>query len=567
MSDPRVKDLLEQGDRLFSKRSAFMSLLQEIAYNFYPERADFTVTRVIGDTFAEGLMTSYPLVARRELGNSFSSMLRPTAKEWFKVTIAREDRLDDEGRRWLAFARGVMRRAMYPRQTQFTRATKEADHDFAAFGQAAMTVELNRARDDLLYRCWHLRDVAWCENAEGKIDTVHRKWKPYARDVLKLFPQAAYRPAGSKLKELADKDPYAEVEVRHIVIPTEYYEPPAGKKKPRTPYVSIFCDVLDQDVLEEVGSWNLKYIIPRWQTVSGSQYAYSPATVAALPEARLLQAVTLTLLEAGEKVANPPLVATREVIRSDVQVFAGGITWLDAEYDERLGEGLRPLKLDTGGMPLGRDIRNDIKELLAECFFLNKLQPMTSTENPEMTAFQVGQIVQEYIRNALPLFEPMEVDYNGALCEMTFDVMMREGAFGSYADIPQSVRGQDVQFTFESPLHDAIEMQKGTKLGQAKALLAQVADLDPTAAQILDAKAALKDALLGIQVPPKWLRSDKQMQDIAVAAQRKQQAAELLQGMQASANVAKTLGDAGTSIGSAAQAVPGLADQLTKAAA
>jgi hypothetical protein len=34
-----------------------------------------------------------------------------------------------------------------------------------------------------------------------------------------------------------------------------------------------------------------------------------------------------------------------------------------------------------------------------------------------MTAYEVGQRVQEYIRNALPIFEPMEMEYNAALCD------------------------------------------------------------------------------------------------------------------------------------------------------
>jgi hypothetical protein len=40
-----------------------------------------------------------------------------------------------------------------------------------------------------------------------------------------------------------------------------------------------------------------------------------------------------------------------------------------------------------------------------------------------MTAYEVGQRIQEYIRGALPLFEPMEMEYNGALCERTFEIL------------------------------------------------------------------------------------------------------------------------------------------------
>src|SRR5262249_42648931 len=149
-----------------------------IAENFYPERADFTYQRYLGMDFAAGLMTSYPLLCRRDLGDQLGTMLRPTAKEWAHIVPVDTRLEDNDTKRWLEWASGLMRRAMYDPDSLFTKATKQADHDFATFGQAVMSVRLNRSLDTLLYNTWHLRDVAWFENAEGKIGGVFRKWKP-----------------------------------------------------------------------------------------------------------------------------------------------------------------------------------------------------------------------------------------------------------------------------------------------------------------------------------------------------------------------------------------------------
>jgi hypothetical protein len=548
--DSSAKSLIESGDKLFSKRSTLMSLWQETANNFYVERADFTVERIIGTTFAEQLMTSYPLVARRDLGNSIGSMLRPKEKEWFFTETTRQDRVDNAGKKWLEYATNVQRRAMYDRVTKFVRATKEGDHDFAAFGQTVISYELNRHGDALLYRTWHLRDTAWAEDETGDVATLHRKWKPYAKDVVRMFPGTV----SEKTRALADKDPFAEVEVRHIVLPSEEYDGARenGKLK-RWKFTSIYVDVGGAAVLEETGRRTLGYVVPRWQTVSGSQYAYSPATVAALPDARLIQAMTLTLLEAGERFTNPPMVAVQEAIRSDVQVFAGGITWVDAEYDERLGEVLRPLAQDKSGMPIGRELRNDVKEMLGECFFLNKLTMPPMGDNPEMTAFEVGQRVQEYIRQALPLFEPMEQEYNGGLCDGTFDVLLHAGAFGAIRDIPRSVLGADIRFRFESPLTEIIDSQKGAKLGNAKQLLALVADVDPSSQYVVDWSTAFRDALEGSRTPADWLNDPKKSAAMAQQQQQAQQEEQLLGGMERSAGIVKNLGG----IGSVSQALGG----------
>jgi hypothetical protein len=288
-----AKQLCEQGDQLFGKRTQLMTLWQEIADNFYPERADFTVSRTLGEEFAADLMTSYPVIVRRDLGNNFTSMLRPTAKTWFHPRTL-DDRVDKdlEARRWLEFAEGVQWRAMYDPTTKFTRATKEGDHDFASFGQCVISVQLNRAANGLLYRCWHLRDVAWNEDEEGQICEVYRKWKPQLRNLVALFGNKVNK----KLFDRLDKEPFREIDCRHMVVKSNLYD---GDFK--TPYVSVFYDAECGDVLEATGINNRMYVIPRWQTVSGSQYAYSPAVVAGLADARLIQAMTGTLLEAGEK--------------------------------------------------------------------------------------------------------------------------------------------------------------------------------------------------------------------------------------------------------------------------
>lgn len=188
-----AKDLANVGEELFTKRSSLMMLWQEQAENFYPERADFTFRRTLGTDFAANMMSSYPLMCRRELGDQIGVMLRPTAKEWFKISPIDPKRETNAAKRWLEGAAGVMRRAMYDRRSQFTRASKESDHDFAAFGQSVKQTRLNRNRDALLYQTHHLRDCAWKENEEGTIGMFFRKWKPTARDLKRLFKDGVHQ--------------------------------------------------------------------------------------------------------------------------------------------------------------------------------------------------------------------------------------------------------------------------------------------------------------------------------------------------------------------------------------
>ena len=158
--------------------------------------------------------------------------------------------------------------------------------------------------------------------------------------------------------------------------------------------VSLYVEMETKTVLEEVWIPECTYIIPRWYTISGSQYAFSPAVVIATPDARTLQEMMVTLLEAGEKAVTPPMLGVQGALRSDVNVMAGGLTWVDREYDERLGEVLRPLTQDTSGIPLGFEMHDRIKNDLYEAFYLNKIQLPPPV--PNMTAYEAGERVQEW---------------------------------------------------------------------------------------------------------------------------------------------------------------------------
>lgn len=530
-----VKDLWGQGEELFSKRSTLLSLWQEIADNFYPERADFTYQRTLGTDFASNLMTSYPIMCRRDFSDQIGQMLRPTAKHWFHPSVRDVEREDNEAQRWLQYTGTVMRRAMYDPVTQFTKATKQGDNDFSCFGQAALQVRLNRNADALLYRCHHLRDMAWMEDENGKICAVWRKWKPTARDLVRHFGTRAHPDVA---KAVSEGKPFTEVQCAHMIVSADMYDENARGRA----YWSIYYDVEHDHAMEKVAQKNREYVIPRWLQVSGSQYAFSPATVAALPEARLLQAMTYTLLEAGEKATNPPMIATQEAVRSDVAIYAGGVTWVDREYDERLGDALRPLTQDMRGLPFGENFQQDSRAMLMQAFYLNKLT--LPQRGPEMTAYEIGQRVQEYIRGALPIFEPMEMEYNGGICEETWELLLNNGAFGPLDRMPASLRDAEMQFRFESPLHDAVEQQKGQTFLEMKGIIAQAMEMDPSIAVMPDAATALRDVLQGIGVPAKWVRSEVSVAEIQRQQQAQQQAQATLQTMQQGAEVAQTMATA-----------------------
>lgn len=543
MLNPKIKFLIDKAQGLMSKKTQLNTFWQNIAYNFYPQRAFFTRTTSFpyGRDFAANLVTSYPLLVARDLSNSISSYLRPRGQEWFKISIADRklsENLDNESRKYLEWATEQQKSFMYDKESGFVRATKEGDADYAVFGQCVISIEVDWKKRNLLHRCWNMRDIAWDDAANGEINFVCRQWKTTVAKAYQVF--------GDKLSEQTKKrkgnDADGALTIFHIVMETSEYNYAYNDTKPKTdlPYTSIFVELESEHEIECVGSPTIIYCIPRWQTVSGSQYAYSPAVVAALPDARLIQSITLSLLEAGEKAVNPPMIAKSDAVRDDISLIANTISWISESYEGAVDDAVKVMNLDRSGLQYGITMQQDTRGMLREAFFLNKL---TLPEfSGSMTATEVRQRIQEWIRNAIPLFEPMETEYNQRMCEMQFKTLMHVGAFGTPDIIPEGLRGQDVQFVFENPLIEAQGKEKGQKFLELQGAIAQAVTLDPSVANIPNATIALRDTLEGIGIPAKWLRDEDEVDAINQQQAQAQAAQQYIQTLAAGGQAAEQVG-------------------------
>lgn len=555
-SDNRARDLLDLGNKIFGDKLSLDSLNQNIAENFYPERADFTRNIVLGEDFAGQLMDTYPVLMHRELSNSISAMLRPRDSDWFRLTtLIDELDADDDVAKFLEYLKKETRAGLYDPRSSFVRATKQADYDFVAFGNAIVSVEqvLDKKSEQphLYFKCHHFRDCAWLENDLGEIDHLHRKDALPARAMVERFKHCGK--LSDKVLRAAEKEPNKPFSFRVIVMPSDEYDltQKGGKKGgKKLPFVCSYVDAEEAKIIYEHPLADFLYVVPRWQMISTSQYAFSPAAIRALPDARMAQDLSRIIIESGEKQIDPPLIATEDAVR-EVNIQPGAVTWADYAYDERLGEALRPLKLDHD-MRTGFAMRQDVREILTKAFWVDKLQlPDTSSAK---TAYEISQRIQEHVRNLLPLFEPMEMEYNVRLLERAFSALRNMGRI-NMSEAPHALRGRDVSWAFESPIQQNAKRLKTQQFSEVLQLLGAAKQMG-VMSQPTDLEHGLKDAIVGTGAPASWNKSQDQLQ--AEAEQRKQtQAAEAMASMvQRGSEMAGHLADTSQRIDQAMQGAP-----------
>lgn len=336
---------------------------------------------------------------------------------------------------------------------------------------------------------------------------MFRRFKASARHIRRRFP-------GAKLHDTiinaVEKEPDREFSFCHTMMPAaeyEYYDTRAMKAKRgggREPWVSVYYDSEHRMLLRESPSERFRYVVERWGTISGSQYGYSPAAMTALAASRGMQAMAMILQEAGEKELDPPVKATEGAVTSDIDMGAGGITWVDKTYDERMGPTIDRLYSSGRNFPIGIELINRATLEMRDIWYLTKL----TLPQYGKTATETVQLVEEFIRANIPLFEPWETGVAMMLDEM-FSVMIDMNLFGDMAMWPRELSGRELIFSFANPLQDAIKRSRGHQATQVFGLVAGAMQIDPAAAKAVNVLKITQDSVRSTGGPAEWLNDEQ----------------------------------------------------------
>lgn len=525
--DSRCRYLLEVSSKAFSRKYSWDRLAQDICEQFYPIRADYTTT-IDYDDFSGWLSDGFPVQARETLGNLIDSMLRQG--QWFRMSTG-----DDELNKRPAVAATLqkltrrVRGLMYDKRSNWDIASKEGDHDWVTVGNPVYSIEAAETRDHLVYRSWHPRDCAWMCDEFNRPDTMFRKFSMTARNVQRKFDSGSWKGENSpNLMRLAEQDPGQEVRLMHILMPTMglYGDAISELRNKRSPFLSIYIDLENKSYLNEAPANVFNYVIPRQRVLADKPWGFSPLTLNALADARMLQDMSLVLLEQGQKAVDPPVVVSGSVFTRDFNAWAGGVTEVDLEAGQKLGDAMEVL--DTSQrMNIGMDLKADVRNLIAESMLLNKLMLPNVREMREM---EVMVRTEEFRRAALPFFMPIQSQMHEPLLVTTFQMAVNMRMIRG-EEIPAEMQNSRAEWSFTSPLNEADARVELDKFNQAVQTVATGAQIDQTVGTLFNARKATEDAVIALD-RPEWLvpeKMRKQKAEEAEIAKQLGQAAEIAQ--------------------------------------
>lgn len=552
----RAKKALEAAQAAFRRKAVYDTLWQMQAEIFYPPRADFTRTYSDASERYEGIITTEPMLMRRDLAQNLGAMLRPRGREWFRAAARPEDVMqDDEAKQWLEAASKTMRNIVYAPKANFSKAMAESDHDYVTFGNAVVAHPYNQDQSGILFSCLHLKDVAWSKNSEGAVDTLHQKMVRPIRQFAQLFGKEAL-PA--EWQRALDQNQGEEKRtVYRCVMP---FDPFGYDKKERKLKGAQYQAVYVADGAKDPGLASGEFLtfpftVRMWMDVSGEDYGRSPCTDVALQEGRMLNVSEEAMLTAIEMKVRPPRVVKKGLLHGPLSLAAGTVTYADADYDSRMGDVVTPI--EAGDPRYGMEFSERQMQRMGRAFFVDLLRRLPEKE---MTAYEAAEWVEQYVTQAAPIFEPMEAE-NALLMDSVFQRAMAKGAFGAMLEdgsidgLPERLSEADIEFEFETPLSDALRKLKAAQfdqlMGRVGILLQSQHPEAMGAIDNVDFDQALRDAMDGL-APAKWQKKKEDVEAIragkAEAAQAAKQEAMAMEvgqsAMKANPDSLRMVGDA-----------------------
>jgi len=527
-----TREIVRRFDEERSKRGQLDEHLEDISRVLSPRRQGFTTIPEDGDRRNDEIFDGTGMQAKRSLANTLGVMIRPEGEVFAKVK-AEDDSLEnnDDAKKWLADSTERLDTAIRNPKARLRQAAGEVDDDLVALGTGVMFMGESQIGDHLLFQSLYLGNTYPLWNDEGNTDGI------FARKTLRLW-QAEQRFGLENLSEKS-QEIYKQGKIDEkitclrAILPRKQMRVKNPIFARNMPWSDKWIEPDQMHVIAEGGHMEFPFIAPRWDTSSGEDYGRSPGMVA-LPDVNTSQAMQETMLVAGQRNTDPPLMAPNDGSFDALNTFPGGISYYDVETAAALG-GNPFFPLASGAnLPLTREMQMDTREMILSAFFKNILN--LPVNGPQMTATEIIQRKDEFVRELGAVFGRLEADYNQPIAERSFNVMLRGGAF---LPIPEVLAGQRIKFEFELPITKVRKQVEAAAARMWAMEIMEFSNIKPEARHLININALAKFSHQALNLPHEILNSQEEVDALVQQDQQQMQAQQEMAAMEQMAKAAE----------------------------
>lgn len=496
-------EILDVYGKLKGERTELDADLEEIADIIAPQRSGYqTQTYQEGRKRTAERYTSAASVNAMQLAVQLESLNTPKNEQWLKAKPKGVDDSDIslETRGWLDYFEEALWSEIYSPSGGAQGAFSECYFDLVTDGTSIIWAE-ERPGAGVVTRRYGLQN-AWIDvNSYGQVDTLYlREWLT-ARQAVERYTEKAL---SDELRR-ADREARTRYEFVACCSP-RYDRDPRSRKPEDKPYSWRVVEAATEHDVVEGGFDEQPFAAPRWLTVAGEKYGWSPSRDA-LPDVKSLNSIAKHNLSGGTLRAVPPVlvandgslqasrIVPRGVIPYDPTAIAStGMApaqWMDIRNDGQMG------------LMLEERLRRDIGDI-----FLKYLLTLPM-DGPQMTATEIIERKQQFIRMFAPIDGGLKSGLNRPYVERVANIMLRRPPGTPGALIPPPEELEAIEFEFESPVQRAIDEVKALAGRRALEEMAMMLELDPTIRDNWNLDNVARDVPLSLGWPADWLHSEE----------------------------------------------------------
>lgn len=530
--DARAKEVIGSCDRLIGDRSVLDSHLQEIKDFIRPLAQSFTGTDVMGAKSRHEILDNSAESVAETLYSFMHGELTNPAEKWAQLE-AEDEQLNSRGHiaAWLEDTETRAYRQLYGRRSKWGGELISWFGEYVDFGTAVMEILRGDGRG-FQYKTYPLAESYLDQDAEGTVDTLHRRFKLTARQAVAKWGEDAGPKTVVKAndpKTAGDKS-----EFLRAVFPRDRRDQ-VGRG-----FASLWINVSEQHVIREGAYFEFPFMVGRWALRGDEAYGRGPG-MRALADVKMLQRAMSSTIRGVEKTIEPPLMAPDDGVVGPISLEDAAITY----YRSDLIHGRRPPiePLLSGARPdVGEEFMVGVRSRIANAYYDHLLR---LPREPRMPVAHVLKLAEERVRVLGPIFERAQTEAIGPAFDRIVQIMMRDKLT---LPPPPELQGAEIKVAFANPFAQARAVSESAAIAQHLELNLPLIDRDPTILDNLDGDEAFRKSGAGLKVPMTIMRDPDAVKAIRADRQEREQEREQSEIMANQAKAAQ----------SASQAVQGL---------
>lgn len=514
MSD-ECNTIIDHQAQLAAQRTNWDTWWQQIAYRVMPAEAQFTIIDAMeGTRRTERLFDSSAASSNERFAAVMEDLLTPRTQKWhgLKPPAQHEDLMKNQAvRAYLERLRDALFAIRYAPRANYAAQKHQGYMGLGAFGNSCLFIEEaigDRSAPARYMQC-HMSEIYWAQDQFGRIDTLYRKFPMEARNAYAKWGDAL----PEAIRKAKDKDPFQHFDFIHCVRPNN--ERAYGRLDYRgMPWSSCYVSIEGKTLLDRGGYRSWPYAIGRYMVSTRERYGRSPA-MTCWPAIMTLQEEKKTVLRAGQKEVDPPILLTEEGALEAFSLRAGAMNHgLLSDQGTPLAQ---PFKIGAN-IPLGLELMALEKGDIEDAFLTTIFKVLA--ENPQMTATQVLEIAQQRGVLLAPAMGRQHGEDLGPTIEREIDILTRSPLNRwILEDMPPELQeiGGAFEVEYTSPLARAMRAQDALAITRTFEILPAAIAIDKNAAYVLDVTESVREVAEINGVPARLIRDSKAVQAIVQA--------------------------------------------------